>query len=273
MDGRDDHRRSRAGDGPLGRASRSSRRLEPRRSSQATRTRQSGPRMASDDAPSASQDDGRDGRVRPAHHDATRRRRCASTASSIPLHLSAADRSRDQAARLLGPDRRAEAPLRGEPRARPLVRRQGPGALPRQHLHAARRRRRRLPADPVRDPRASTSSACRRSSSCSATSRAASILVTGPTGSGKSTTLAAMIDKINTRAAATTSSRSRTRSSSSTSTRTASSTSARSHADTHSLHERAASRPARRIPTSCSSARCATSRRSRPRCASPRPAT
>jgi twitching motility protein PilT len=44
------------------------------------------------------------------------------------------------------------------------------------------------------------------------------VLVTGPTGSGKSTTLAAMIDKIN-RSAAATSSPSRTRSSSSTATR------------------------------------------------------
>ena len=53
------------------------------------------------------------------------------------------------------------------------------------------------------------------------------VLVTGPTGSGKSTTLAAMIDMIN-RAATSTSSRSRTRSSSSTRTRAASSTSASS---------------------------------------------
>ena len=54
------------------------------------------------------------------------------------------------------------------------------------------------------------------------------VLVTGPTGSGKSTTLAAMIDKINIERPRATSSRSRTRSSSCTSTRTAWSTSARS---------------------------------------------
>ena len=46
------------------------------------------------------------------------------------------------------------------------------------------------------------------------------VLVTGPTGSGKSTTLAAMVDKVN-RERKGTSSRSRTRSSSCTSTRTA----------------------------------------------------
>ena len=53
------------------------------------------------------------------------------------------------------------------------------------------------------------------------------VLVTGPTGSGKSTTLAAMVDVINA-SARTTSSRSRTRSSSSTTTNARSSTSARS---------------------------------------------
>ncbi len=52
------------------------------------------------------------------------------------------------------------------------------------------------------------------------------VLVTGPTGSGKSTTLAAMIDKINTERTAT-SSPSKTRSSTCTSTRAAWSTSAR----------------------------------------------
>ena len=58
-------------------------------------------------------------------------------------------------------------------RARPLVRREGPLALPRQHLHAARRGGRRVPHDPVQDPHASRSSACRRSSPSSPTSRAA----------------------------------------------------------------------------------------------------
>ena len=44
----------------------------------------------------------------------------------------------------------------------------------------------------------STIWACRPSSRSCATSRAGLVLITGPTGSGKSTTLAAMIDKINT---------------------------------------------------------------------------
>jgi twitching motility protein PilT len=43
----------------------------------------------------------------------------------------------------------------------------------------------------------STSSACPRSWSSSPTGPKGLILVTGPTGSGKSTTLAAMVDKIN----------------------------------------------------------------------------
>ena len=69
------------------------------------------------------------------------------------------------------------------------------------------------------------------------------VLVTGPTGSGKSTTLASMIDRINTRRCAVTSSPSRIRSSSSTATRAASSTSARSAAT--------ASRSSARSSTSC----------------------
>jgi twitching motility protein PilT len=48
------------------------------------------------------------------------------------------------------------------------------------------------------------------------------MLVTGPTGSGKSTTLASIIDKINTESVTSTSSRSKTRSSTCTRTRTAS---------------------------------------------------
>ena len=82
-------------------------------------------------------------------------------------------------------------------RARPLLRREEPVALPRQHLHAARRRRRRVPHHPVQDPLASTSSGCRRSSPSIANKPRGLVLVTGPTGSGKSTTLASIIDKIN----------------------------------------------------------------------------
>jgi twitching motility protein PilT len=66
------------------------------------------------------------------------------------------------------------------------------------------------------------------------------VLITGPTGSGKSTTLAAMIDKINTR--------------------TASSTSARCTATPRASPTRFAP-PCVRTPTSSSSAKCATSKR------------
>ena len=70
------------------------------------------------------------------------------------------------------------------------------------------------------------------------------VLVTGPTGSGKSTTLSALIDEIN-RTAGITSSRSRTRSSSSTGTRTASSTSERSAPTRRPSQTRSAARSAR----------------------------
>ena len=51
---------------------------------------------------------------------------------------------------------------------------------------------------PGEDPHASASSACRRCWPTLAERPRGLVLVTGPTGSGKSTTLAAMIDKINT---------------------------------------------------------------------------
>ena len=73
------------------------------------------------------------------------------------------------------------------------------------------------------------------------------VLVTGPTGSGKSTTLAAMIDE-STGSAPTTFSRSRTRSSSSTGTSAASSTSARS-ASTRPASPRAYAPHCARTPT------------------------
>ena len=70
------------------------------------------------------------------------------------------------------------------------------------------------------------------------------VLVTGPTGSGKSTTLAALIDRDQPQAAPSTSSRSRTRSSSCTATSAASSTSARSAPDATSFAEAPARRAA-----------------------------
>ena len=92
-------------------------------------------------------------------------------------------------------------------------------------------------ADPLQDADASTSSGCRRSSPRSPTSRAASCWSPGPTGSGKSTTLASIIDKINSETAPAHHDRSRTRSSTCTRTRCASSTSARSGADTASFKD------------------------------------
>ena len=73
------------------------------------------------------------------------------------------------------------------------------------------------------------------------------ILCTGTTGSGKSTTLAAMIDYINA-SAASTSSRSRTRSSSCTATRSRSSTSARWRS-TPGASPRPSGAPSDRTPT------------------------
>ena len=120
--------------------------------------------------------------------------------------------------------------------------------------------------------RTSRSSTCRRSSSGSPTSTAGLILVTGTTGSGKSTTLAAMIDHIN---RDTPDPHHHDRGSD------------RVHAqdqrsiinqrevgyDTHELRGRAARPRCARTPTSSWSARCATSRRSRPRSWRPRPVT
>jgi hypothetical protein len=91
------------------------------------------------------------------------------------------------------------------------------------------------------------------------------VLVTGPTGSGKSTTLAAIIDRINRTQAR----RSRSRSSSSTATRPRSSPSARSGPTPRASPPPSAPRCAR-TPTSSWSARCATSRRSRWRSRRPR---
>ena len=114
----------------------------------------------------------------------------------VPLQLPAADGARDEAARLLHAHRRAEAPVRGEPGAGLLLRRQGARAVPRQRLQPARRRGGRLPAIPweikgfkelgLPDV---VEKLCEKPRGL--------VLVTGPTGSGKSTTLAAMIDKVN----------------------------------------------------------------------------
>ena len=72
-----------------------------------------------------------------------------------------------------------------------------PGPVPRQRLPAARRGRRGVPGDPVRDQEARGPRVCRRSRPTSRRFPRGFVLVTGPTGSGKSTTLAAMVDIVN----------------------------------------------------------------------------
>ena len=73
----------------------------------------------------------------------------------------------------------------------------GPRPLPRQRLLPARERSRRVPARSRPSIDRSRSSACRRASHELATKPRGLVLVTGPTGSGKSTTLASLIDEIN----------------------------------------------------------------------------
>ena len=73
----------------------------------------------------------------------------------------------------------------------------GPVALPRQRLPPARLDLDRLPRDPVPGPHDRRARAARGHHATLAEEPRGIILVTGTTGSGKSTTLAAMIDHIN----------------------------------------------------------------------------
>ena len=73
----------------------------------------------------------------------------------------------------------------------------GPEPLPRERLPAARPRRRGAPRDPVRDRRLRHSSACPPSVRSSRDLPRGLVLVTGPTGSGKTTTLATLVDIVN----------------------------------------------------------------------------
>ena len=73
----------------------------------------------------------------------------------------------------------------------------GVGPLPRQLLLPARLDQRRLPPHPAARSRSWPSSACRRCCEEFTQKPRGFVLVTGPTGSGKSTTLAAMLDIIN----------------------------------------------------------------------------
>ena len=137
------------------------------------------------------------GGLRPAHHDGH-----VSTDSSArharPSHpVRAAHASGHPAPRVQRAQRAAEAEVRRGQRAGPVLRHPGTGPVSLQHLSSARSRRVRHPADPDEDQGVRGAEPCRRSSSRLAERPKGLILVTGPTGSGKSTTLAAMVDKIN----------------------------------------------------------------------------
>ena len=94
-------------------------------------------------------------------------------------------------------DGRAEASLRRKSGAGLFVRVEEPGAIPREHFPPARRCGGRLPDDSVGNQEALTGWACRPWCKTLCDKPRGLVLVTGPTGSGKSTTLAAMLDKIN----------------------------------------------------------------------------
>ena len=87
--------------------------------------------------------------------------------------------------------------VRGGGRGRLLLRDPGPRPLPRQRLPPARLDLDRHPRDPVRHPHDRRARAAAPSSATLAEEERGIILLTGTTGSGKSTTLAAMIDHIN----------------------------------------------------------------------------
>jgi twitching motility protein PilT len=73
------------------------------------------------------------------------------------------------------------------------------GALPRQRLYAAQRRRRRLPDDSHQNILTLEQLGMPPVLKQLCNKEKGLVLVTGPTGSGKSTTLAAMIDYLNER--------------------------------------------------------------------------
>ena len=94
-------------------------------------------------------------------------------------------------------DQPPEAKIQGNRRTRHGLRRRRPGTLPRQRLPAARQRRHGACASSPPRFAPSKNSTCRASSSQVCEEQRGLVLVTGTTGSGKSTTLAAMIDRIN----------------------------------------------------------------------------
>ena len=108
-----------------------------------------------------------------------------------------ADARRDPDAHVPDPLDRAAEDSRDAPADRLLALDSRPRALPRQRLLSARGRRRRLPAHPGARSRLSRSSACPTRLYELADKPRGLVLVTGPTGSGKSTTLASLLDHIN----------------------------------------------------------------------------
>src|SRR6185369_11491556 len=104
-----------------------------------------------DFAASTAETNGRDGRIRPPSDDQFAADGPPGRAAGAPA-LSAPVGPRHETGGLLRFDRCPEAPPGRDPRARLLLRGEGCGALPRQQLLPAGRRRRRLSADPVRDP-------------------------------------------------------------------------------------------------------------------------
>ena len=159
--------------------------------------------------------------------------------------------------------------VRADERRRLRLRARRCRALPRQLLRTGERRGGRVPDHPREDRVARGADAPGRDREARPTSRRGSSWSTGPTGSGKSTTLAAVIDHIN---------------------RTyarhivtiedpvefvhQNKQSVLSHrevgADTDGLRRRRCAPPCARTPTSCSSARCATGRPSPPPSPPPR---
>ena len=95
------------------------------------------------------------------------------------------------------PDPEPDRALRARQRPGLLLRLRRRRPLPRQRLPQGHRHRRHLPRHPDGDADASTSSGCRRSCTKLCDYHQGMILVTGSTGTGKSTTLAAMIDLLN----------------------------------------------------------------------------
>ena len=180
------------------------------------------------------------------------------------LPASRSGAGREQAAGLQRAHRLAEETLRGNVGARLLLRHQGDRvAVPLQRLQPARRRGRRLPADPREDPQLPGARA--------AAGAGDAVGAAARPGARHRPDRQRQVDHARRdarqdqrRAARPHPHRSKIRSSTSTSTRAASSTSARCTATRTASATRCARRFAR-IPTSCSSAKCATSKRSRPR--------